>query len=221
MDVLVASPDETALGAVLLLGPIFGVDEDLAAIANDWAEVGYVALAPDYYHRVAPGPMPRDAEGFRAAIARWKKWDALQALADLRQAARFARTIASSGPIGVIGYCAGGELAALAAIDGAADVFAIFHAARMPVYAERLARVERPLTLHFGGADRLVPPEDVAVVQAAVTANPLVELFVHAGADHGYTFTRQPSYQPEAARHSFERARALLATSIAFPDGAQ
>src|SRR5579863_9548210 len=84
-------PDAPPRGPVILLSPIFGFDSDFVAIAAEWADVGYVALAPDYYHRAGAGVFTRDKDGFRSAIARWKRWGVIEALADLRAVAHGAR----------------------------------------------------------------------------------------------------------------------------------
>ena len=112
------------------------------------------------------------------------------------------------------------DLAARAAIAEIGDAHAIFHAAQLDQLAVELTQVRRPLTLHFGGADQMVPPEQVDIVRAAVAGNPQVELFLYDGADHGYTFAYQPSYHPAAARASFERALTISNAHIAANAGA-
>jgi carboxymethylenebutenolidase len=210
IDVLVVHPDLPPRGVVVLLSPIFGIDSDFVAIAAEWADAGYVALAPDYYHRAGAGVLTRDKDGFRAAIARWKRWNATEAVADLRAVAQRARTLAADGPLGIVGYCAGGELAARGAIGQIGDAYATFHAARLDLLAFELGQLRQPLTLHFGGADKLVPPDQVDIVRRAVLGNPHIELVVHDGADHGYMFAHQPTYQATAAQLSFKSALAML-----------
>jgi carboxymethylenebutenolidase len=210
IDLLVMRPHAPPRGAVILLSPIFGFDSDFVAIAAEWADVGYVALAPDYYHRAGASVFTRDKDGFRSAIARWKRWDVIEALADLRAVAHRARMHATARPLGVVGYCAGGELAARAASDEVGDAPAIFNAARLDRLALELAQVHRPLALHFGGADKMVPPEQADIVRNAVAGNPHIELSIHDGADHGYTFAHEPAYHATAARLSFESALTML-----------
>ena len=81
-DITVRAPDGTpfqvyltggehpARPAVIMFPPIFGVDSDAKAIADRWADRGYLVAVPDYFFRTAPGVLDRSEAGRKAAMAR-------------------------------------------------------------------------------------------------------------------------------------------------------
>ena len=208
MNVFVAQRKEMpARASILLLSPIFGVDAVFERTMREWAHAGYRAIAPDYFGRVFPGSIPHTEDGFRKAIGRVKAIDRELMLSDLRDVA-LRCTVAGSLFVG--GYCAGGEPALRLAIQGFGDGCVIFHAARLGLYADRLASISSPLDIHFGGADSLVPPDEVDRVRAGAADNPNIRITVHPNAVHGFTQDGSRSFHPEAAAASFAAAQALL-----------
>ena len=49
--------------AIVLASAVHGVNEDLRAIADEFASHGYIAAAPDLFWRTIPGPLARDDDG--------------------------------------------------------------------------------------------------------------------------------------------------------------
>lgn len=209
MDVLVDRPADARKAVILLLSPIFGVDRIFARTMRAWSRAGYLAVAPDYFARVFPGPIQHSEEGFREAIGRVKAVDRRQMLLDLRDIGAHFR---NAGPLFIGGYCAGGEPALQLALQGFGDGYAIFHAARLGLYADRLAGIDSPLDIHFGGADPLVPMDEVERVQAGAAGKSNIRITVHPDAAHGFTQEGSRNFQAAAAAASFEAARAFLAS---------
>lgn len=211
MDVFSAAGAGVPKATIVLLSPIFGVDPIFTATVRGWAEAGYRALAPDYFGRVFPGAIPHTDEGFREAIRRVKAVDRRQMMADLGE---ICTRKAAGRPLFVGGYCAGGEPALRMALDGIGDGWVIFHAARLGIYSERLGAISRPLDIHFGGEDTLVPPEEVDLVRAGSAGNANISITVHPGAVHGFTQRGSRNYHEQAAKASFSEACAVLDRAI-------
>lgn len=212
MDVFVDEPEKTPPKAtVLLLSPIFGVDAIFARTVRLWSRAGYRAVAPDYFGRVFPGTLPHSDEGFRQAIKRVKQVDRAAMLSDLRE---IGERHGEGSPPFIGGYCAGGEPALQLAIEGLGSGFAIFHAARLGLYADRLSTLAVPVDMHFGADDPLVPMDEVNRIAAAAAGNAHVTLTVHAGAVHGFTQNGSRNYQAAAAEASFEAARRVFDAAV-------
>ncbi|WP_162256438.1 dienelactone hydrolase family protein [Sphingomonas sp. Root710] len=209
MDVLVDRPADAPKAAILLLSPIFGVDEIFARTMRNWSRAGYLAVAPDYFARVFPGPIQHSDEGFQAAIGRVKAVDRRQMLLDLREVGAHFQ---NAGPLFIGGYCAGGEPALQLALQGFGDAYVIFHAARLGLYADRLAGIDKPLDIHFGGADPLVPMEEVERIRAGAAGKSDIRITVHPDAAHGFTQQGSRNFQAAAAAASFEAARDFFAS---------
>lgn len=212
MTVFSAAGDTPPKATILLLSPIFGVDAIFLETLRQWANAGFRAVAPDYFARVFPGAIPHTDEGFREAIRRVKAVDRQQMLLDLREIGEHQ---AQGGPLFVAGYCAGGEPALRLALEGFGDGFAIFHAARLGIYADRLKNISAPLDIHFGGADTLVPLDEVEQVRAGANGKPNISITVHPDAVHGFTQKGSRNYQEQAATASFNAARAVLDRALA------
>lgn len=208
MDVFLGSPASgRAKGVIVLLSPIFGVDEVFARTVRLWAEAGYLAVAPDYFGRVFPGTLPHTDDGFRKAIGRVKAVDRGQMLTDIRE---IGRHCAKDLPLFFGGYCAGGEPVMRLALEGCGDGHVIFHAARLGIYADRLSTISKPMDLHFGGADPLVPMEEVEQVREGASGNPHISITIHPDAVHAFTQEGSRNYQAAAAIASFAAARRTL-----------
>jgi carboxymethylenebutenolidase len=70
MPAYVAKPqDEGKWPGVLLFMEIFGINHHIRSVADRVAGEGYVVLAPDFFHRTAPGiELGYDAEGLQKGI---------------------------------------------------------------------------------------------------------------------------------------------------------
>jgi carboxymethylenebutenolidase len=206
MDLFSAAPINAPKATILLLSPIFGVDAVFAHTVRDWADAGYLAVAPDYFARVSPGTLPHTDEGFKRAIARVKAIDREQQLRDLVEiGSRYL-----GDPLFIGGYCAGGEPALRLALDGFGKGWVIFHAARLDLYADKLNEITGPLDIHFGGADEIVPPEKVERVRTDCVGKSNIHLTVHTGAVHGFTQRGSRNFHSAAASAAFAAANTTL-----------
>jgi carboxymethylenebutenolidase len=212
VDAYVRGDEGSGRPALFVFTPIFGVDEEMRAVADEWARRGFLVAVPDYFSRVAPGPLPRSEEGRKQAFARWEKLDVDQAVEDMRPLARQLLGAKScNGRLGALGYCAGGELAFLAATRLGAEAVAAFHGTRIHRHLDEADRLRGTASLHFGGNDPLVPLDEVRQIQARFRGDPRVEIAVYDGAGHGFSFQGRPSYHELAATQSSRKAQAALA----------
>ena len=102
---------------IVLCQEIFGVNASMRAVADYYAEEGYVVVAPDLFWRQVPGiELGYTEADYKFAFELYKGFnedkgteDVGAALAALRALPEFA------GKVGVLGFCLGGKLAYLAA----------------------------------------------------------------------------------------------------------
>ena len=135
--------------AVIVIHEIFGLNADIRRIAGRFADLGWVAFAPDLYDTAGPRPL---------CIARTML--ALQrregpAFADLEAARTWlaARPEVDGTRTGVVGFCMGGGFALLYAVRAPLDVAGVFYG-DVPKTAEELRGV-CPVVAGYGGRDRL------------------------------------------------------------------
>lgn len=210
-DTYIAGESGSPRPALIIFTPIFGIDADMTGIADAWAAAGYLVAVPDYYFRVAPGVLERSEAGRKQGFERWHKLDMGGAIEDMRPLlARLLASPASNRRWGALGFCAGGELAFLAATRLGADAMAGFHATRVHKHLDEAGNARGVISLHYGGDDPLVPMDEVATVQAALAGNPRAEVHVYPGAQHGFSFKGRPSFHETAATRSSKRAGELM-----------
>jgi carboxymethylenebutenolidase len=202
---------QPARPAVIIFPPIFGVDTDAKAIADRWAARGYLVAVPDYFFRGTPGVLDRSEGGRKLAMERWKALDVDLAIVDMSSLKDYLLSKQScNGELAALGFCAGGELAFLAATRLGAKAVATFHATHIDRHLGEAEKIAGHITMHFGGNDPLVPLEKVDAVRSKLSSDPRVDVHVYAGAAHGFSFAGQPSYHQVAATSSDQRAQEVL-----------
>jgi carboxymethylenebutenolidase len=197
--------------AVILFPPIFGVDADAKAMADRWAAQDYLVAVPDYFFRTAPGVLDRSESGRSRAMERWKAMDVDRTIEDMQglKAELLSRSCCN-GTFAALGFCAGGELAFLAATRLGAKAVATFHATYIHRHLDEADKIGGRISLHYGGNDPLVPMTQVDAIRAGLSSDPRVEIHVYPGAGHGFSFPGQPSFNEVAATESGRRAQEVL-----------
>ena len=203
LDAFVARPQGTPRGALVVLQEIFGVNPHIRAVAQGYADEGYVAIAPALFDRqqrgIEMGYSPDDIQRGRAL-----KTAADQALALQDIAAAIAEG-SQYGKVGIVGYCWGGLMVWLAAckLDGLAGAIS-YYGAGIPDQAALQPRC--PVLMHFGERDHSIP---VASVEAFRQAQPQVEIQLYP-ADHGFNCDQRAAFEPQSAALARQRSLDFL-----------
>ena len=212
-----AEPMDGQKPGVVVIGAIFGVDDDIKAITNRLAANGYPAIAPNMFWEDAEDTdvlpvSPEGSERGRARAARVNR-DAgvayiAAAIAVLRASPRCNEKIA------VQGYCFGGPfmVQASARLDVSAGFS--YHGSYVEKFLSEFGQVTCPVQFHYGDNDAIAPMEgSVSAVQAACVNRDAAEVFVYAGGEHSYMFpSRAGVYLEDAADLSWQRTFKLLET---------
>jgi carboxymethylenebutenolidase len=195
-----ADPAGGAVGGLVIIQEIFGVNHHIRAVADRFAALGYVALAPALFDRVERGV---ELGYDDAAIETGRALRSRVPLDDtLRDVAAAVAALAGSGRIGVIGYCWGGSLAFLSATRLAGIAGAVgYYGAMIAAHAGEMPKV--PVMLHFGDHDPGIPMSDVEKV---IATRPEVSVFIYP-AGHGFSCDERGSFDP--ASHEAARRRTL------------
>ena len=116
---------------------------------------------------------------------------------------------ASSGPVGVVGYCFGGSMAWLAASNPAVAAAVGYYGGQVRQFINTAPLA--PVMLHFGGLDQSIPQEDVTAVSDAY---PEIDVFVYPEADHGFNCDVRASYNADAAELARNRTLEFFSTHL-------
>lgn len=191
-----------AKGVVIIVQEIFGVTVHIRSVAEQYAQAGYVALAPAFFDRIRPGIelTPQQADEGRHCASQLQDADTY---ADLAAAVVYGQQY---GKVAVIGYCWGGTVAHVAACRLPIAAAISYYGTRTTQYLDEVVRA--PVLYHFGELDTYLPPATIAQVKAA---NPGGEFHLYAGAKHAFNNDLRPdNYHPDAARLAWERSVAFL-----------
>ncbi|MER7583914.1 dienelactone hydrolase family protein [Kitasatospora sp. NPDC097691] len=217
MRVYAARPHQPADRAVIVLQEAFGVNDHIQDIARRYAAWGFLALAPDLFHRNGVGTLPyeqhADAMPLIAAIgpaAVIEDAEAVLAHLVAQEGISTSRTVLN-------GFCFGGRAAFTAATAvrglGATVVFYGPGIAAGPhAVVDRAGDVDAPVLLHVGAEDPTIPAGHVSAVDAALRdAGVDFESYVYEGAGHAFACDARPHmYVEDSARTAWQRTCAFL-----------
>lgn len=214
LSAYVVKPEGKAIGALVLVQEIFGVNPHIRRIADGYAKDGFVVVAPALFDRYEKGvELKYEGEDMKKAFELYQKLNPDTALLDV--AAAFQHVKAENKSVGVIGYCYGGFMSWLSATRG--ETLKMQPACAVGYYAGGIGSVAKeepscPVLLHFGADDDHIGKDQIEAVRAA---HPEVEIFVYEGAGHGFNCDARGSYNPEAAKLARERSLEFLKKHIA------
>ena len=201
---------------LLLFQEVFGVNRHIRAVVEQYAQDGFVVLAPDLFWRQAPRvELGYDGEDRKRAIALMQGYAPGDALADIAAsaAALRARPEVGGAKVGAIGYCMGGRMAYLAAATAGVDAAAPFYGGGIHQQLERAAGIACPMQFHYAGHDDHIPPEAVESVRQAF-AGKAAEVHVYPGSMHGFNCWERASYHAPSAALAHGRALQFLASAL-------
>ncbi|MDH3242443.1 MAG: dienelactone hydrolase family protein [Alphaproteobacteria bacterium] len=214
-DCHLAVPEGAPGPALIIMPAIWGVDEDIRNTARDCAEKGIVVAAPDLFWRGDSGPMPRTEDGGRRARARAENRApqieaGVQDLADVMAVVKGLPQC--NGRVAVLGLCYGGPYALLGPARLGCDAGFAFHGTGLEEYLDAVPAIgDRPIRLHWGDQDRVLPPRALAEIREATAGMPNIEITIYPGVGHGYSgASNAKAWNAAAAEDSWKSAFAAL-----------
>jgi carboxymethylenebutenolidase len=206
MDCYVARPaDSSSHPGIMVFQEAFGVNSHIRNLCERFAVQGYVAIAPELFHRTAPG-FEGDYKDFSSVTPHMRAMTNESAEADVRATFEWLQQQKNvqQDHICSTGYCMGGRISFLANSIVPLHAAASFYGGGIAGMLDRAARLHAPMLFFWGGLDKHIPPEQrSAVVQAVAAADKSYANVEFSDADHGFNCDERASYQPRAARQSW------------------
>lgn len=201
-DAYLALPPGGKGPALLLFQEIFGVNPHIRTVADQYAQAGYVVLAPDLFwaqqKRVELGYAGDDLTKAYALMNGCVQ-DALIADIQAYSAALRLRSEVTDARMGVVGYCMGGRMAYFAAAHANATAVVCYYGGRIHENLQFAPQVKGMLQFHYGAKDSMIP---LSAVDAVREAHPSADVNVF-DADHGFNCWERASFNANAARVAF------------------
>ena len=223
MDAYVAQPKNGGnFPGVVVIQEAFGVNDHIKKVTDRIAAEGYVAIAPDIFHReterlIPYAEMPKAIATMQRVVDSKAMEDVGAAIAHLK-----SQNNVKAGSVGVIGFCMGGRLTYLAAAHHSNDVKCAvpYYGGGIPMGnpspLSRTREIKCPMLLFFGAKDQLIPKEYVDQIKAELTENKVpFQLEVYPDAGHGFSCDdRAMSYNEGAAKNAWEKTKAFFAQHL-------
>jgi carboxymethylenebutenolidase len=205
-----------ASAAIIVIQEIFGVNAGIRRKCDQFAEAGYLAIAPDLFWRLEPRIEldPDIPDQFQAALGWMGKFDQDLGIRDIEATIRAARGRVKGGKVGAVGYCLGGRLAYMAAARTDVDASVGYYAVGIDGLLGEKHAIARPLTLHIAGADHFVTPDVQAAMHAGLDDHPRVTLHDYPGVDHGFATEFGKRRADEAAKLADERTLVFFSDNL-------
>ena len=214
--------------AVLVYMEIFGINSHIRDVTERVAREGYVALAPDYFHRTGPGAdLGYDDAGFAEGMKLLNALVADEMIGDARAAIDFlrGRSDVRGERIGCMGFCVGGHMTYLTACETDVRAAASFYGGGIAApqgfggaasTLSRTSAIGGKILCLFGEKDGFIPSDQADAIKAALGEHGIRhDVVVYPDADHGFFCDQRPAYQEKAADDAWERTKALFAQELA------
>jgi carboxymethylenebutenolidase len=196
---------------------IFGINENVRFVCEEYARQGFVTLAPDLFWRMEPGiDLDYSEHGWARAFECFQKFDADAGVRDIAATIKALRARPEcTGKVGCIGYCLGGKLAYLTAARTDCDASVGYYGVQIDTLLGEKGGIRTPLMLHIAERDQFVPPESQAKVKEGLNGMSNVEVHSYAGVDHAFARHKGDHYDKAAAELANSRTTAFLKKHLA------
>lgn len=201
-----AGPADATKG-VVVIQEIFGVNHHIRDMVDRFAAQGYAVIAPAVYDRVERGVelgyTPED-------IAKGRDYRMKLDDAKLMQDVEAAANHLGGKKLGIVGYCFGGTVAWWGATRSRKFAAAsCWYGGGIPGTKDESPNC--PVQMHFGEKDASIPMNDVDQVKAA---QPKAEIYVYAGAQHGFGCDERGSFSKPDYEQAQQRTLAFFAKHL-------
>src|SRR5437870_1553841 len=170
-----AKPEGEARGAVIVIQEAFGVNDHIEDVTRRFADVGYYAVAPELFHR-AGSNMTAPYDDFSKVLPLFEGLSDQALLLDVDAAiAHLGDAGFAPERIGIVGFCMGGRVTFLVALERALGAAVGFYGGgivtgrfpQFPVLVDRADQLQTPWLGLFGDLDKSIPVEDVDPLRTA------------------------------------------------------
>ncbi len=219
MRAYVAHPKNPNSRAMIVVQEAFGVNDYIKDVTRRFAALGYLAIAPEVFHRSAPAGFTGSYTDFPAVMPHMQAMTLEGLEADMRAAYDFLKkdSSASSEGIGCVGFCMGGRAAYVANSILPLKWAISFYGAGIgpspmgPGLLDRVPKLSAPMLFLWGGKDQHILPEQTqAVNQALRKAGKSFVNVEFSEADHGFFCDARANYHAKSAPQAWALVQSFL-----------
>ncbi len=218
MNAFVARPESGRAPALMVFQEAFGVNEHIKDICKRFAEQGYIAVAPELFHRTAPAGFTAGYNDFSLVGSHLSAVTTDAASNDVSVVHEWLHGDRQVDKlrIGAIGFCMGGRVAYIANATLPLQAAISFYGGGIAQNLLGMASKEHgPMLFFWGGQDKHILPEHRNSVADAMTKAGKSFINVEiSDADHAFFNDQRPSYNANASRQAWALTVSFLATYL-------
>ena len=212
LPVYIYEPSTARIGAVVLIQEIFGVNDHINNIAENFAKEGFVTWVPDLFYRIEDNvKLNYDSEDIKIGKNLKDKlgWelptmDIISCIANLKVEHNVA----------TVGFCYGGTLSWNVACSAyGLDASVCFYGSQITNFLTKEPKC--PTQVHLGQKDSSINTEaQNKIIDFSKQSQTSIEVFNYENADHGFFCDQRDSYHKESADLSYVRTLEFLKKSL-------
>ncbi len=202
--------------AVVVIHENQGLNDWARSLADQVAEAGYIAIAPDLLSGTAPGGgKTSDFSGPDAAREAISKLPPDQVTADLKAVSQYVSKLpAANGKVAVMGFCWGGGQCFRFATNQPELKAALVFYGTGPDSKEAVEKIKTPVYGFYGGSDARVNATIPTSEELMKAAGKKYEPVVYEGAGHGFMRAGEAPDASEANKkahtEAWDRLKSIL-----------
>lgn len=208
---------------VLVFPEAFGIDKHIRDVTERFAKEGYLAIAPELFHRTAPPGFEGDTADIQSVMPHVMALSNFNLEADIRAThdALLHESRIDGQRIACVGFCMGGRVSFLAnlilPLRAAISFYGggIAKSERGSGLLSRVDQANAPIFLFWGGLDKHIGPEQRRDVSEALRgAKKTFVSMEFADADHAFFNDTRPNYHRVAAEQAWKLSLMFLKTNL-------
>jgi len=199
--------------AIIVLQEAFGVNNHIRNVADRFATAGYVAVAPELFHRTAPKGFAGEYADFSTVTPHTSKLTNDGFKADLEAVWGWlnTQTNVDISRVYAIGYCMGGRVAFMANALLPLKAAVSYYGGGLDKVAHMAANLHGKHLFIWGGKDVHIKDDNInAVIGAVETAGKDYINVKISYADHGFNCNERSSYHEAASKEAWALVMTFL-----------
>jgi len=217
MEAYVSMPEgKGPFPGIIVFQEAFGVNQHMRNVTDRIAKEGYVAIAPQLFHRTA-GNAEFGYGDFSVVMPHFQAITQEGLSEDIKACYDWLKGQAEvvHDKLGTIGFCLGGRVSFLANTILPFSACVSYYGGGMHAIADKAVDAKAPQLFFWGGLDQHILPEHVETVVNAMkkAEKPYINVVI-SYADHAFSCDDRPNYNADATAEAWAMSMAFFKNKL-------
>lgn len=212
-------PEGIPKKGIIVVQEAFGITDHIKHVTERFAGQGYLAIAPELFHRTAEAGRVFATEDYASGVLK-EHFEAITPEGLMQDVGACIDWLAGEGvpreKIAIIGFCLGGRTSFLADATYPLAAAVSFYGGGIDQMLDKVPELKAPIYFFWGGKDQGITLEKrQAVIDAMSASGKPFEYKVFEDADHAFMRDIDPTHYHEAsAKEAWALVDAFLAKHV-------